>query len=107
MISFSSGTGRKEIAILSSTELVTTPPVSNVSFTSYEAAFGNGFFDVIGKIAKGVVSVLGMIPNPITEGIISVTSTVGYFLERPKPNAPVIQVANPAKLTAKLKRRGF
>ena len=43
LISFSSGTGRKEIAPLTSTEFVAAAPVSNVSFTAYEAAFGNGF----------------------------------------------------------------
>ena len=39
LISFSSGTGRKEIAPLTSTELVAAAPVSNVTFTAYEAAF--------------------------------------------------------------------
>ena len=47
-----------------------------------------------------------MIPNPITQGISSVASTVGSFLDRPKPNAPVIQVANPAELTPRIEPAG-
>ena len=92
LVSFSSGTGRKEIAPLTSTQLVAAAPVSGISFTAYEAAFGNGFFDVLGKLAKGVGNVLGMIPTPMTQGIAGVAKTVGSLMDR----GPKIQVPNPA-----------
>ena len=100
LVSFSGGTGRKEIAPLTSTELVAASPVSGISYLAYEAAFGNGFFDTIGKIAKGVGSVLGMIPTPFTQTVSGVVGKVGKFLDK----APRIQVANPADLTTQLNR---
>jgi len=82
IISFSAGTARKEIAPLTSTELVASAPVSHISFIAYESAFGNGLFDVIGKVAKGVGSVLGLIPTPVTQGISGVVKSVGNMLHK-------------------------
>jgi hypothetical protein len=98
------GTGTKTLTPIESDIKATAAPVSGVSFSVYEAAFGNGFFDTIGKIAKGVGSFIGMIPTPLTQGIGAVAKTIGSVLDRPK--GPSIEVARPIDSTQSLMPTG-
>ena len=49
---------------------------------------------------------LGMVPNPITQGISTVAKTVGSFLDKPGKSGHVIQVANPGELTPRIEPAG-
>jgi hypothetical protein len=116
LVSFSGGSGRKEIAPLMSTELVASAPISGVSYTAYETAYGGSFLDVIGKIAKGVGSVLGMIPTPITQAIGVGAKAIGSLMDKKHssspaspqiaPNTPMVQVAAPSQLTPQIETLG-
>jgi len=90
LISLTGGTAFPLIAPIANRDEVSFSPISNVSFTSYEEAFGNGFFDVLGKIAKGVGNVLGLVPTPITQGISAVAKTIGSVLPSGNPTIPAI-----------------
>ena len=105
LVSFFGGVGRQTVAPIPSGEAVASAPVSGVSFSAYEAAFGAGLGDIFGKIAKGVGSVLGLIPTPITQAISGVASTVGNLLDKPK-SSPTIEIVPPALIPPRLETTG-
>jgi hypothetical protein len=105
LISFSNGTGRKEIAPLTSTELVASAPVSSVPFTSYEAAFGAG-------IGGSILGMLGSLASKVIPTVASLAPMVAPHIGRffgnsgASQQAPLLQVASPSEITPRIEPSG-